>query len=98
VLREAMRDVLPADVLTRPKQGFGSPMEEWLRGQFGHDALVAVRGSGLTERDLLDYTVVDQLFAAHRHGRGDWSKHLWNLYCVSQWYDRWVARTRLGAP
>ncbi len=91
VLREAMRDALPPVVLARPKQGFGSPMEEWLRGAFGQDAQAAVRGSALAERDLLDYDVVDRLFAAHRRGRGDWSKHLWNLYCVSRWYDRWVA-------
>ena len=50
------------------------------------------------ERGLLDYEVVDRLFAAHRHGRGDWSKHLWNLYCVSRWYDRWVARTHPYSP
>jgi asparagine synthase (glutamine-hydrolysing) len=91
VLRQAMRDTLPAEVLARPKQGFGSPMEEWLRGDFGHDALAAVRGSALADRELLDYDVVERLFAAHRGGHGDWSKHLWNLYCVSQWYDRWVA-------
>ena len=52
----------------------------------------AVRGSALRERGLLDYDVVDRLFAAHAAGRGDWSKHLWNLYCVSRWYDRWIAR------
>jgi asparagine synthase (glutamine-hydrolysing) len=91
VLREAMRDVLPPAVLARPKQGFGSPMEEWLRGDFGHEAQAAVRRSKLADRGLVDYEVVDRLFAAHRHGRGDWSKHLWNLYCVSRWYDRWVA-------
>jgi asparagine synthase (glutamine-hydrolysing) len=88
-----MRDTLPAEVLTRPKQGFGSPMEEWLRGGFGHDAQTAVRNSALAERGLLDYGLVDQLFTAHRQGRGDWSKHLWNLYCVSLWYDRWIARS-----
>ena len=91
VLREAMRDTLPPEVLARPKQGFGSPMEEWLRGGFGREAQAAVRGSALAQRDLLDYDVVDRLFAAHAQGRGDWSKHLWNLYCVSSWYDRWVA-------
>jgi asparagine synthase (glutamine-hydrolysing) len=91
VLREAMRDVLPPEVLARPKQGFGSPMEEWLRGAFGRDAQAAVRGSALAERELLDYDLIDRLCAAHRSGRGDWSKHLWNLYCVSQWYDRWIA-------
>jgi len=91
VVRRAMRDALPPAILSRPKQGFGSPMEEWLRGGFGRDAHVAVRGSALVERELLDYQVVDDLFAAHRRGRGDWSKHLWNLYCVSRWYDRWIA-------
>jgi asparagine synthase (glutamine-hydrolysing) len=97
VLREAMRDALPPEILQRPKQGFGSPMEEWLRGDFGSDAHAAVRSSALAERGILDYDVVDDLFVAHRHGRGDWSKHLWNLFCVSRWYDHWVARTP-GAP
>jgi asparagine synthase (glutamine-hydrolysing) len=92
VLREAMRDVLPPAVLARPKQGFGSPVPEWLRGDFGREAQLAVRRSALAGRGLVDYEVIDDLFAAHRQGRGDWSKHLWNLYCVSRWYDRWVAR------
>jgi asparagine synthase (glutamine-hydrolysing) len=92
VLRAAMRDALPAEVIDRPKQGFGSPMEEWLRGDFGRDARQAVHDSALRERGLLDHDVVDGLFAAHAAGRGDWSKHLWNLYCVSRWYDRWIAR------
>jgi asparagine synthase (glutamine-hydrolysing) len=91
VVREAMSDALPPAILSRPKQGFGSPMEEWLRGAFGVDAQSAVRGSALAERGLLDYGTVDSLFAAHRRNRGDWSKHLWNLYCVSRWYDRWIA-------
>jgi asparagine synthase (glutamine-hydrolysing) len=92
VLRAAMRDALPREILDRPKQGFGSPMEEWLRGDFGRHARQAVRESSLGERDLLDHDVVEQLFAAHERGRGDWSKHLWNLYCVSRWYDRWIVR------
>jgi asparagine synthase (glutamine-hydrolysing) len=92
VLREAMRGGLPREILDRPKQGFGSPMEEWLRGAFGDEARAAVRCSALAARGLLDYDIVDRLFAAHRRGHGDWTKHLWNLYCVSRWYDRWVAR------
>jgi asparagine synthase (glutamine-hydrolysing) len=91
VLREAMRGALPSEILDRPKQGFGSPMEEWMRGPFGHEAEAAVRGSALAGRGLLDYDLVSDLFAAHRRGRGDWSKHLWNLYVVSRWYDRWIA-------
>lgn len=92
-LREAVRGLLPDQILDRPKQGFGTPMEEWLRGTFGAQAREAVHRSTLAEHGLLDYEVVDRLFAAHRAGRGDWSKHLFNVYAVSAWHDRWVAGT-----
>jgi asparagine synthase (glutamine-hydrolysing) len=90
-LRAAMRGLLPDEVIDRPKQGFGTPMEEWLRGPFGRRVEDCVRSSSLRERGLLDYELVGELFDAHRAGRGDWSKHLWNLYAVSAWHDRWVA-------
>jgi asparagine synthase (glutamine-hydrolysing) len=92
-LRAAVRDLLPREILDRPKQGFGTPMAEWLRGDFGRHARRAVHDSALRERQLLDYDVIDVLFAAHGRCHGDWSKHLWNLYCVSLWYDRWIARS-----
>jgi asparagine synthase (glutamine-hydrolysing) len=91
VLQQSMVGILPDEVLYRPKQGFGTPMVEWLRGDFGRRAQDAVRTSALRERGLLDPERVDGLFAAHRAGRGDWSYHLWNLYCASVWYDRWIA-------
>ena len=92
VLKRAMRGLLPDEILYRPKQGFGTPMEEWMRGDFGVRAQQAIRRSSLAERGLLDYERIDRLFAAHRAGRGDWRKHLWNLYNVSAWHDRWIAR------
>jgi asparagine synthase (glutamine-hydrolysing) len=95
VLKRAMRGVLPDEVLTRPKQGFGTPMEEWMRGDFGVRAQATIRSSSLRERGLLDYARIDELFAAHRAGRGDWHKHLWNLYNVSAWHDHWIARRPL---
>ena len=91
VLKRAMRGALPNEILDRRKQGFGTPMPEWLRGSFGELAERTVRESALRERGLLDMDQVVRLFAAHRAGRGDWSYHLWNLYSVSAWYDRWVA-------
>ncbi len=91
VLREAMKDVLPREILERPKQGFGTPMAEWLRGPFGQNAQASIRQSSLVQRGLIRSDPVDRLFAAHRTGRSDWSYHLWNIYNVCAWHDRWVA-------
>ncbi len=90
VLRRAMRGLLPDEIIDRPKQGFGTPMEEWLCGDFGREAAARIRSSGLAERGLLDYETMDAIIAAHREGRGDWSKHIWNVYGLSTWYDRWI--------
>jgi asparagine synthase (glutamine-hydrolysing) len=92
ILKEVARELLPAEIVDRRKQGFGTPMLEWLRGDFGRHAQDQVRRSSLAERGLLDYTRIDEIFESHRAGRGDWSKHLWNVYTLSAWHDRWVAR------
>jgi asparagine synthase (glutamine-hydrolysing) len=91
VLREAMRDVLPREILERPKQGFDPPVAEWLRGSFGQRAQESIRRSSLVERGMIRPDPVDRLFAAHRRRRADWSRHLWNVYTACAWHDRWVA-------
>ena len=47
VLKKAMRGTLPDDILDRRKQGFGTPMPEWLRGRFGELAEQTVTSSAL---------------------------------------------------
>ena len=94
VLKNAVRDLLPREVTARKKQGFGTPAKEWLRGPFGTEARRAVNASALRERGILDYGVIDRLFAEHHAGSADWSYHLWNLYNISRWYDYWIAGRR----
>jgi asparagine synthase (glutamine-hydrolysing) len=86
------RRLLPREILECPKQGFGTPMAEWLRGPFGQRAQESIRRSSLVERGMIRSDPIDRLFAAHRTGRADWSYHLWNVYNACAWHDRWVAR------
>lgn len=96
VLREAVRSMLPAEILARRKQGFGTPMAEWLRGSFGLRAQAAVRRSSLVERGAIALAPIERLFVEHRAGRSDWSYQLWNAYTVCAWHDRWVAGRPAG--
>ena len=91
VLRRAVRDLLPREILERPKQGFGTPMAEWLRGDFGRQVEATIARSSLIERGTLAREPIQRLLAEHRSGRMDWSYHLWNVYTVCAWHDRWVA-------
>jgi asparagine synthase (glutamine-hydrolysing) len=95
-LKKAVEGLLPHEVVYRPKQGFGAPVSEWFRGDFGRRAQREIRESSLAERGLLDYDFLDELWGRHFAGRGDWGGNLWNIYNVSAWHDYWVAGRALG--
>jgi len=95
-LKKAVDGLLPHDVVYRPKQGFGAPVSEWFRGDFGRRAQHEIRHSSLAGRGLLDYDFIDELWGRHFAGRGDWGGALWNIYNVSRWHDYWIAGTALA--
>jgi asparagine synthase (glutamine-hydrolysing) len=91
LLKKAVSGLLPAEIVARPKQGFSAPVSEWFREELGERARREIRSSSLAERGLLDYDAIDDLWRAHRAGRGDWAFQLWNIYNVSAWHDYWIA-------
>jgi asparagine synthase (glutamine-hydrolysing) len=90
ILKRALEKVLPADLLYRPKRGFGAPIREWFRGKGGVALGEMIMNSSLGRRGLFDYEFIARLLAEHRQGKHDWSFHLWALLNVSLWSDRWL--------
>jgi len=93
ILKRALEDILPHDLLYEPKRGFGAPVREWFRdrGLYGliNDHLL---DSALQKRDLLDQKFVSWMLEEHRSGKRDWGFHLWALLNLSLWYERWIDR------
>jgi len=90
LLKKALKGVLPDDVLYRPKMGFGAPMAEWLRGDFGKQAEDAVLGSSLMQDGFFDREHIARRFKNHRDGRQDNALHLWLLFNLTAWHDHWI--------
>ncbi|HEU5179328.1 MAG TPA: asparagine synthase (glutamine-hydrolyzing) [Candidatus Polarisedimenticolia bacterium] len=97
LLKRALRNVLPEEVLHRRKMGFGAPVSEWFAGELARYAESVLMSSRIRELDLLDYEVVGQLLREHREGRRDRAFLIWNLFNLSRWYDYWVAGLREAA-
>jgi asparagine synthase (glutamine-hydrolysing) len=92
LLRRVGREVLPAEIASRPKHGFSVPIEDWLRGPL--DALVgdvlAGGGSGIFDRVTLR-----RWHTEHRAGR-DRSGALWRILMFELWW-REIAAVRPAA-
>jgi asparagine synthase (glutamine-hydrolysing) len=91
VLKRAMRDVLPLELLWQPKKGFGAPVSHWFRGELGDAMLGQLRRSAVHDLGVLDRERIDTLAAEHTAGRADRSFQLWNLLNLSFWFDHWIA-------
>lgn len=92
ILRRLARDRLPADIVRRPKKGFGVPIADWLRGplrDWMHDLLAPQR---LRADGWLDPASVHALIHAHEAGQADHRKPLWTLLAFQMWHDRFVRK------
>jgi asparagine synthase (glutamine-hydrolysing) len=92
ILKQAMAQWLPPEVVNRPKMGFGVPMAAWLRGElrdYAHDLLTDHTANG---RGFFRPAAVSALLREHDSGI-DRSKELWALLQFEQWH-----RTYLDAP
>lgn len=103
LLRQVMRDRLPADILHRPKMGFGVPVGEWLRGELRpllEDTLLSARARA---RGFFEPLAVRALVDEHLSRRADRTAHIWALLMLEMWFQTCVdaqpsAVASAGAP
>jgi asparagine synthase (glutamine-hydrolysing) len=83
LLRRAVSDMIPSEVLGRRKVGFDTPAEKWMRDThpgFVRDLLLS---KSARERGLYDARAVEQLLASPR--RPFWFDMIWKLASIEAW-------------
>ena len=89
VLKRALAGALPAEILARPKKGFGIPIGHWFRDELrplmrdvcGNDA---IRRGGLFRPET-----VERLMTEHESQRRDHRKKLYTLLAFQLWASRY---------
>jgi asparagine synthase (glutamine-hydrolysing) len=85
ILKRAFADMLPAEIVRRPKMGFGVPIAGWLRGELAGFARDILLSRSSTERGLFSRWAVQRLLDEHMAGRQDHAAKLWSLL----WFELW---------
>jgi len=85
ILREAFADLLPVEIQTRGKMGFGVPLGLWFRGglrEYLCDHLLDPRAC---YREYLVAPTVHRLVERHLAGQVNAEQQLWTLLCFERW-------------
>src|ERR1700678_1297458 len=85
IFREAMRNVLPAEVLRQPKAGFAAPVDYWLANDLKEMVDDLLSETNIQERGLFRPEVVRRFVDEHRSGAEDWSMQIWQFLTLENW-------------
>jgi asparagine synthase (glutamine-hydrolysing) len=90
ILREAVRSILPAEILTRPKMGFPVPFGTWMRGSWGEVARDVLLDARSRQRGIIEPAGVERLLTAHQAGTADGADAIWSLLNLELWYRTFI--------
>ena len=94
LLRQVARDLVPAEILTRPKTGFGVPLHRWLREDLRDLVRDVLLGRRFTERGYFRPEVVARLVEEHLSGARAWHYPIWNLLVLELWHRTFIDADR----
>jgi len=79
LLKKAMEQYLPSEIMYRPKMGFSVPLARWFRGPLKQRVRDAVLGPRLADSGWFNAGYLRHLVDAHQSGAHDYSAPLWSL-------------------
>jgi asparagine synthase (glutamine-hydrolysing) len=105
ILKEAVADLLPADIVYRKKMGFPTPWAYWLAGSQLEEIERLLSESRSHARGLFRPEAIQRIFAEHRAGYRDHGNRIWRLLNLELWQrvfldgevDAVVSSSRTGA-
>jgi asparagine synthase (glutamine-hydrolysing) len=90
VLKEVLARHVPRALFERPKQGFESPIADWLRGPLKGWAKDLLDPAAMRIDGLLNPAPIQQKWQEHQSGRRNWQNALWNVLMFQEWKRRWA--------
>jgi asparagine synthase (glutamine-hydrolysing) len=85
ILKRAVEDLLPREIVYRKKMGFPTPWDYWLKGPQLEELERVLTGPRSAERGLFQPETVRRLFTEHRAKSRDHGNRIWRLFNFEVW-------------
>jgi asparagine synthase (glutamine-hydrolysing) len=88
ILKDVARSLVPAELIDRPKMGFGIPRAEWLRTGMRELLLDTLTDTTASQRGWFTQSKVKELLKTHMDGQ-DRDNILWPILMLELWARTW---------
>jgi asparagine synthase (glutamine-hydrolysing) len=97
-LRSILKKAVPPGLVDRPKMGFNTPLDRWLRGPLREWAEDALADERLDSGGFFDVAAVRGLWSEHLKGEKNRGLMLWSVLMFEAWKESWTDRSTSVVP
>lgn len=95
LLKKAVKDIIPKQVINHRKQGFVGPMTQWMKTDLKPYIMETLSEKALKKHDLLNYNTVKKIFEEHFSGREIHDTLIWSFLVFQKWYDIYIEKNEI---
>ena len=92
LLKKAVRDIIPHEVIHHRKQGFVGPMTNWLKNELKPYVFESLSEANLRKHSLLHYPTVNRILEEHFYGKEIHDTLIWSMVIFQAWYDKYMIK------
>jgi asparagine synthase (glutamine-hydrolysing) len=85
ILKRALADLLPAEILDRGKRGFGAPVGAWFKHELAPLVREVLSRESVERRGMFRWDAVQRIIDLHETNREDYTDHLLALTNLELW-------------
>ena len=97
ILRRAVEDLLPREIIYRKKMGFPTPLRQWLMDPRADALLAQLHARDGLLAPYIDFTYLNDLLARHKSGLEDATDRIWRLLNLQIWGNTFITN-KVGVP
>lgn len=90
ILKRAVEDLLPRDIIYRKKMGFPTPLPDWLRNSSAEPIFALLMDRSKLLAQYVDLNYVEKLINRQRSRTEDATDRLWRLLNLQVWGDLYL--------
>jgi len=87
IFKQLAKRYVPANIINRPKKGFGIPISKWIKKELNQSFMDSLDSQKIKRTGFFNDVIIDQLMQTHQDNKKDNRKLLWVLYVFQNWIE-----------